>query len=140
MQKRSRLRNVVRGAQRGVTLIEIMIVLAIIGLIMGVLVGPKVMRSFSEARIKTAFLMLKEYEGAYTRWVADNEGDCPESLDSLLKYTNKKDTKDPWGMPFVMKCGEGVPTETKFGVVSFGPDKKEGTEDDIHSWDVKPKT
>ncbi len=128
------------GAARGVTLIEIMIVLAIIGLIMGVLVGPKVMRAFSEARVKTAFLMLKEYEGAYTRWVADNEGDCPDKLDDLLKYTNKKDIKDPWGMPFVMKCGEGVPSETHFGVISFGPDKKEGTDDDIHSWDVKPKT
>jgi general secretion pathway protein G len=135
--------RVVRAAaagEKGVTLIEIMIVLAIIGLIMGVLVGPKVMRSFSEARVKTAFLMLKEYEGAYTRWVADNEGDCPENLDALLKYTNKKDIKDPWGLPFVMKCGEGVPSETHFGVISFGPDKKEGTEDDLHSWDAKPKT
>ena len=128
------------ATSRGVTLIEIMIVLAIIGLIMGVLVGPKVMRSFSEARIKTAFLMLKEYDGAYTRWVADNEGDCPENLEALLKYTNKRDTKDPWGMPFLMKCGEGVPNESKFGVISTGPDKKEGTDDDIHSWDSKPKT
>jgi general secretion pathway protein G len=127
------------AAARGVTLIEIMIVLAIIGLIMGVLVGPKVMRSFSEARIKTAFITLKEYEGAYTRWVADNDGECPEKLEDLLKYTNKKDLKDPWGMVFVMKCGEGVPTETHFGVISFGPDKKEGTDDDIHSWDAKPK-
>jgi len=129
------------AGQEGVTLIEIMIVLAIIGLIMGVLVGPKVMSAFKEARVKTAFLMLKEYEGAYTRWLADSDGgDCPEKLDDLLKYTNKKDLKDPWGLPFVMKCGEGVPSDTHFGVVSFGPDKKEGSEDDIHSWDVKPKT
>jgi general secretion pathway protein G len=126
-------------AQRGVTLIEIMIVLAIIGLIMGVLVGPKVMNAFKEARIKTAYLQLKEYEGAYQRWVADNEGDCPDKLEDLMKYTNKKDLKDPWGMSFVMKCGEGVPSDTHFGVISFGPDKREGTEDDIHSWDPKPK-
>src|SRR5215470_3501547 len=126
-------------APRGVTLIEIMIVLAIIGLIMGVLVGPKVMNAFKEARIKTAYMTLKEYEGAYTRWVADNEGDCPEKLDDLLKYTNKKDLKDPWGSAFVMKCGADVPTDTHFGVISLGPDKKEGSEDDIHSWDPKPK-
>jgi general secretion pathway protein G len=134
-----RNRRAGRNAQRGVTLIEIMIVLAIIGLIMGVLVGPKVMQSFADAKIKTAFIQLKEYEGAYTRWVADNEGECPENLDALLKYTNKKDVKDSWGMPYVMKCGEGVPTDSKFGVISFGPDKKEGTEDDLHSWDAKPK-
>src|SRR5262245_16437125 len=125
--------------QVGVTLIEIMIVLAIIGLIMGVLVGPKVMRSFSEARIKTTFLMLKEYEGAYTRWVADNDGDCPESLTALTKYTNKKDLKDVWGTDFVMMCGDQVQTESHFGVVSWGPDKKQNTDDDIHSWDSKPK-
>jgi general secretion pathway protein G len=134
--KKTRIRVV---AQRGVTLIEIMIVLAIIGLIMGVLVGPKVMNAFKESRVKTAFLMLKEYEGAYTRWVADNEGDCPEKLEDLLKYTNKKDVKDPWGSAFVMKCGDSAPTENHFGVVSLGPDKKEGTEDDLHSWDPKPK-
>jgi general secretion pathway protein G len=126
--------------ERGLTLLEIMIVLAIIGLIMGVLVGPKVMRSFEESRVKTAFLMLKEFEGAYTRWVADNEGDCPERLEDLLRYTNKRDLKDPWGSPFVMKCGDAVPTETNFGVVSLGKDRKEGTEDDIHSWDAKPRT
>jgi general secretion pathway protein G len=126
--------------ERGLTLLEIMIVLAIIGLIMGVLVGPKVMRSFEESRVKTAFLMLKEFEGAYTRWVADNEGDCPEKLEDLLKYTNKKDLKDPWGSSFVMKCGDSAPTDTQFGVISLGKDKKEGSEDDIHSWDAKPKT
>ena len=139
MQNRNQLVRLSPG-QRGLTLLEIMIVLAIIGLIMGVLVGPKVMRSFEESRVKTAFLMLKEFEGAYTRWVADNEGDCPEKLEDLLKYTNKKDLKDPWGSSFVMKCGDQAPSETGFGVISFGKDKKEGSEDDIHSWDSKPKT
>src|SRR5688572_12236363 len=138
MQNRNQLVRLSPG-QRGLTLLEIMIVLAIIGLIMGVLVGPKVMRSFEESRVKTAFLMLKEFEGAYTRWVADNEGDCPEKLEDLLKYTNKRDLKDPWGPPFVMKCGEAAQSETQFGVISFGKDKKEGSDDDIHSWDSKPK-
>ena len=36
-------------------------------------------------------------------------------------------------------CGDAAPTDSHFGVVSFGPDKKEGTDDDIHSWDSKPK-
>lgn len=127
--------------QRGVTLIEIMIVLAIIGLIMGVLVGPKVWQYFKDAKVKTAYLQLKEYESAYSTWITDNnDRECPDKLEDLSRYTNKKDLKDPWNMPFVMKCGEGVPTDNKFGVVSFGPDKKEGTEDDIHSWDAKPKT
>jgi general secretion pathway protein G len=126
--------------EKGITLLEIMIVLAIIGLVMGVLVGPKVYRAFQEAKVRTAFLMLKEYESAYTRWVTDSDNECPDKLEDLLKYTNKKDLKDPWGSPFVMKCGDQAPTESHFGVISLGPDKKEGTEDDLHSWDSKPKT
>lgn len=129
--------------QSGITLLEIMIVLAIIGLVMGVLVGPKVYRSFNEARVKTTFIMLKQFESGYTRWVADNEGDCPEKLEDLFKYmdTSKRDLKDSWGSQFMMKCGEGgAPTDNHFGVISLGPDKKEGTDDDLHSWDAKPKT
>jgi general secretion pathway protein G len=128
-----------RGArQAGLTLLEIMIVLAIIALIMGVLVGPKVMNSFKEARIDTAFITLKqEFMSAHVRWVAENEGDCPEKLEDLLKYTNRRDLKDPWGSLYVQKCGDEVPGG--YGVISLGPDKKEGTEDDIHSWDARAK-
>jgi general secretion pathway protein G len=127
--------------QGGVTLIEIMIVLAIIGLIMGILVGPKVIKMFKEAKSETAWMMAKEYESGYAKWMDDNEGNCPEKLEDLLKYTNKKDLKDPWGQRYIMKCGESAPAEAPngFGVVSLGADGKEGTEDDIHSWDAKAK-
>jgi hypothetical protein len=48
---------------------------------------------------------------------------------------NKKDVKDPWGSEFQMKCGDGAPEGAEFGVLSLGPDKKEGTDDDIKSWE-----
>src|SRR5262245_47036477 len=114
-------------AESGVTLIEIMIVLAIIALIMGFLIGPKVLRSFGEAKKKTAWMMAKEYEQGYTQWAANNDGDCPEKIEDLLKYTNKKDTKDPWGQKFVMKCGDQAPADAAagFGVMSYGPNKKD---------------
>ncbi len=107
-------------AQRGVTLIEIMIVLAIIGLIMGILVGPKVIKMFKEAKSETAWMMAKEYESAYAKWMDDNDGSCPEKIDDLLKYTNKKDLKDPWGAMYIMKCGDSAPADATngFGVIS----------------------
>jgi prepilin-type N-terminal cleavage/methylation domain-containing protein len=119
-----------RAAQRGVTLIEIMIVLAIIGLVLGVLVGPKVMSGWQDAQRKTAQLMLEEYRGAFVRWMADTGGACPEKLGDLLRYTNKKDLKDPWGSPFAMRCGG---EEEPFVVVSPGPDRVAGTTDDLRS-------
>ena len=126
-------------AEAGMTLIEIMIVLAIIALVMGLLVGPKVLQGIRSAKRKTAWMMTKEYEGAFTRWSADNEEGCPAQLDDLLKYTNKKDTKDPWGSKYAMKCGEGAPEGTEFGVYSAGADKKDGTADDIKSWEKEPQ-
>ena len=141
-EKKLELQKRLAGRREGgVTLIEIMIVLAIIALIMGFLVGPKVIRFFKEAKVETAWMMAKEYQTAYQKWAADNEAECPDKLEDLLKYTNKKDLKDPWGNTYVMKCGadQGAPEGEEFGVTSPGPDKKDGTPDDIHSWDAKPK-
>jgi prepilin-type N-terminal cleavage/methylation domain-containing protein len=134
-----------RKKESGVTLIEIMIVLAIIALIMGFLVGPKVIAYFKQAKAKTAWMETKDYLQAYQKWYDDNgdTAECPDKIEDLAKYTNKKDTKDPWGTPFVMKCGDQAPAEAgdaHFGVISLGPDKKEGTGDDLHSWDDKVKT
>jgi general secretion pathway protein G len=123
--------------QLGVTLIEIMIVLAIIALIMGFLVGPKVIKGFAEAKKRTAWMMAKEYESAYAHWLEVNEEECPTSVEDLSRWVNKKDTKDPWGSAFVVKCGASAPDGEIFGVLSLGPDKQEGTEDDIASWKAR---
>lgn len=128
-------------AQRGMTLLEIMIVLAIIALVMGFLVGPRVLESFKEAKTDTARAILKQFAyEAYPRWSAANPSTgCPSNLDELLKYMNKQDVKDPWGNQLVMYCGDNLPEGIKggFGVASNGPDGKPNTEDDIKSWDQK---
>jgi general secretion pathway protein G len=139
---RLRARRLVRqggAAQRGMTLLEIMIVFAIIALVMGFLVGPKVMSAFGDAKVKTAKAVMKQlsYE-AYPRWSADNPSKaCPQSLDELLKYMNKQDIKDPWGNDYVMHCGDNVPQGVKggFAVLSYGPDGRQGSDDDLRSWE-----
>src|SRR5688572_11474809 len=95
-RRRDRVARALARGQRGMTLIEIMIVLAIIALVMGFLVGPRVIEYFREAKEKTAWMMTREYQSAYAKWQVDNDETCPEQIDELLKYMNKKDLEDPW--------------------------------------------
>ena len=128
--------------QRGMTLLEIMIVLAIIALVMGFLIGPRVLRSFSKSEEEVARAVAKQFAyQAYTEFKADMRKPCPGSLDELLEYMDKKDTNDPWGNPYEMYCGDKMPKGTphRFGVRSNGPDGQPNTSDDIKSWEKKPK-
>ena len=120
----------------GMTLLEIMIVLAILALVMGFLIGPKVWRMFSQSKVDIAKLQAKDYQQAYQVWALKASETCPSGLADLQNYRNKKGDKDPWGQDWTMKCGDQAPEGVDFGVVSVGPDKKEGTEDDIKSWDL----
>jgi len=126
------------------TLLEIMIVLAIIALVMGLLVGPKVLSALTDAEKSTYWMTAKQYaEEAYPRWRADNPGKtCPSGLADLSKYMNQKELKDEEGNDiYTMLCGSNAPKgiPNNFGVIYVGEDGKSGTEDDIKSWEKKPK-
>jgi general secretion pathway protein G len=126
-----------RNSQRGMTLLEIMIVLAILALVMGFLVGPRVMEAFRGSRVDVAEATAKKYAfEAYTQWSMRSGKACPESLGELNQYMNNKDTKDPWGNEYLMFCGDTLPAGAKgLAVQSIGEDGKRDTEDDVKSWD-----
>ncbi len=130
-------RNLAR-AQRGMTLLEIMIVLAILALVMGLVVGPRVMRMFGKSKVDIAQLTVKKYAyEAFGEWSqAHPDKACPDKLEDLTQYMDSKDVKDPWGNPYKMFCGQNLPAGAKGGlaVMSAGEDGKEGTEDDVKSW------
>ena len=124
--------------QRGMTLLEILIVLAILGLVMGVLVGPRLYAMFSEGQEKIAKTEVQKLTTeAYIRWQMKNPGKgCPDSLNELADLLDKKEAKDPWSRDYVMLCGDNAPQGSKgFAVMSWGADGQEGTEDDIKSWE-----
>jgi general secretion pathway protein G len=142
---RRKLSLALHKAQRGLTMLEIMIVIAILGLVMGLVVVPKVMDMFASSKEKIAKLAVDNYAfDYYNKWsLAHQDKGCPESLVEVAQYVGKseEDTKDPWGTPYKMLCGPGtLPPSVKSGIAvySFGPDKAEGTPDDIKSWE-KPQ-
>jgi len=129
-------------AQAGMTMLEIMIVLAILALVMGLLVGPKVWNMFKSGKTDVARAQVKQMAfEAYQMWARDSPKDCPDKLEELLKFTNQKNIKDAWKQDLIMVCGDnrghGMPEGTTFGILSKGPDKKLGTKDDIKSWEIK---
>jgi len=126
-----------RKGEAGMTLLEIMIVLAILALVMGLVVGPRVMKMFGESKGSIAGATVKKYVyEAYPSWAQSHpDKSCPDKLESLNEYMNNKDIKDPWGNDYKMMCGANLPPGAKgMAVLSYGEDGKEGTADDVKSW------
>ena len=129
-----------RNAQRGMTILEIMIVLAILALVMGFLVGPRIMRAFSESKEETQKAIVKKYayEG-FVDWARKNPTKgCPGTIDEISEVMARADSKDVWGRQLIMFCGDNLPpaaAKDGFAVMSLGPDGQQGTKDDLKSWE-----
>ena len=119
-----RVRKIGKAAARGMTLIEIMVVLVILGLIAGA-IGYNVFASLKEAQIKTATLDLKAISNGVDLYHVET-GQGPDSLTQLVPKFLKDMHKDPWGTEYMyVHTGDG------YDVYSYGPDKAQGGGDDI---------
>ena len=111
-------------------LIEIMVVVAIIGLVMGG-VALVAWRAYIRAQIRVAQNEIYSLKEGIRHWALDGRDRvCPASLDELLaeKYINKL-PRDPWGQPFMYVCP--AQNDDGYDISSKGPDRLAGTDDDI---------
>jgi general secretion pathway protein G len=125
-----------RAGERGFSLTEIMIVLAIISLIMGAAAFTG-FAQLEKAKMKETKTQMRQIESALVQWQADSNETCPGALSELVtKKILNKEPKDGWNKAFIVKCpGE----HGEIDLVSRGKDGKEGTEDDIKSWEDEKK-
>jgi general secretion pathway protein G len=125
-----------RVVDAGFTLLEIMVVLAIIALIAGG-VGAAVFKQFKKAQIQTAKMRVKAARDATAQFMMDNSNACPKGIDELLsqKYLDKNNGKDPWGKELIFRC-PGTNDTDSADISSAGPDRQEGSGDDIKSWEL----
>ena len=113
-------------------MIEIMLVLALIGLIMGAVVY-RLHRSAIDGQIQVARVQIRDLEAMVFRHRLANSGECPSLALWLEDKTLKAEPKDPWGHPLSIVC-PGEHGEGGADIVSLGPDGRPGTKDDIESW------
>jgi general secretion pathway protein G len=118
-----------RRAARGLTLIEVMVVIVIMGLISaGIAVA--LMGRWEEARRRTTEINARSLRQIVVGWrlAHEVEGECPTV--GLLAQEHVVDEasrlNDAWGTPFEIGC-----EADRTVVVSFGPDRAKGTKDDI---------
>lgn len=133
---------------RGFTLVELLVVLAILGLLVG-LVGPQVMKHLGGARSDTARLQIEDLSAALDLYYLDN-GRYPstsEGLNALVQqpagvsawngpYLKKRSIpKDPWSREYQYRSpGENAAFEL-FSLGADGTAGGEGEERDIASWE-----
>ncbi|MDD2987851.1 MAG: type II secretion system major pseudopilin GspG [Zoogloea sp.] len=90
-----------RQSISGFTLVELLVVLAILGLLAG-LVGPKVLSQLGGAKSKTAGVQVKELEAAAEVFKL-NVGRYPTSAEGLGALIAKPATAPGWDGPYLKK-------------------------------------
>ena len=122
-----------RRLQRGMTLIEIMVVVIIIGLI-GTAVAVNVIGRLNEAKVQTAKSDLAKIADSLDQYkmMRNSYPTTEEGLDALirekfLKANKDGKIKDPWGADYIYLF-PGQAHADAFDVKSYGADKAPGGE------------
>ncbi len=136
-----------RAALRAFTLLEILVVLAIIGLLAALAI-TNIDKIFGGAQVTTAQLFVNQTMKTALTTYRIQLGDYPDSLHSLITrpggskadrwngpyITEVKVPLDPWGEPY-QYAYPGKHNKTGYDLWSKGRDRIDGTEDDIGNWD-----
>lgn len=124
----------------GFTLLELILVMLIIGILAG-MVTLSVAGRGKQAKVVRAQADLSVYEQAIDMYALEHNETYPKNLEVLavedergISYI-KRIKNDPWGSPYVYR----YPSKkgNKYDLFSRGPDKQDGTEDDIDVQDIE---
>lgn len=123
----------VRKLRRGgFSLIELTLVIAIMGILMGVAViafGPRLMQAKTRATEASLRVVAQEIDSYYV-----NNNTYPTTLNALVPNYLKSLPMDGWKRPFYYRVpgAHGKP----YDLISFGEDGQPDTADDISVWDL----
>ena len=127
-----------RQGEDGFTLVELLVVLAIIGLIAAI-ATPQVLRYLGSAKVDTTKAQIKNFQSAIELFYIDT-GHYPTSEEGLAALQTAPPTETKWNGPYLKQSGAFTdpwgtayqyksPADAKpFQIVSFGRDGKPGGE------------
>ncbi|MCH2324955.1 MAG: type II secretion system major pseudopilin GspG [Pseudomonadales bacterium] len=131
---RQKFENQSFAEERGFTLIEILVVMAIIGML-AIMVAPNIFNQQAGAQIDAALSQISSLEAALDTYRLD-VGEYPDSLEGLREnisgraawngpYLRRGVPLDPWGNEYVYDSNG-----REFTLSSYGPDGEQGGEGD----------
>jgi len=136
----------ISGMRRAFTLIELLVVIVILGILAAIVV-PRITGRVDQAKIEATKVQMKAIKDALEQYKLDN-GFYPTTEQGLKALVEKPNTppvpirwrqyldkvpKDAWDQDFIyISPGVNRPFELR----SMGPDRKEGTEDDLDVWNL----
>ncbi|MFA7083933.1 MAG: type II secretion system major pseudopilin GspG [Arcobacteraceae bacterium] len=117
--------------KKAFSLMEIMVVMIILGLL-AAFVLPNLIGKSDEAKDKLVCIQMKSISQTLKMYKLDTSSypQTEEGLNILIEkkyFEDNKMPKDPWKNNYIY-----ILTDDSFDLISFGPDKKENTLDDIY--------
>ena len=142
-----------RRRRWGFTLIEVLLVIAILG-VLAAFVVPSFMRSAEDAKVDAAAIQISRsgpiavslnmFRLHVGRYPTTEEGlralwEKPDTLDETDKWVGPyiedvNSLKDPWGKNEYQYRSPGEYSVDSYDLWSMGPDKEDGTDDDVVNW------
>ena len=127
-----------RRNSAGFTIIEVLVVLAIIGLIVS-LIGPRLFNQLGSARVKTAAIQMESISAALDLFYLDT-GRYPTAAEGLSALALRPGDAPNWNGPYLR--GSGIPKDpwsndfvyrapgrdSPYDLISYGSDGREGGE------------
>jgi general secretion pathway protein G len=148
MQHAGRVPGHKLAASAGYSLIELLIVLAIIGLIVG-LVGPRMLNYLENSKVRSARLQIENFNKSLDLFFLD-AGRYPTSAEGLEALVQKPAAVTAWAGPYLK--GDKVPADPwgsrynyrspgehgRYDLYSYGADGRDGgtgNDADITNWE-----
>lgn len=139
-------RRVAGTRQRGFTLMELLVVLAILGLLMS-LVGPRVLNQLGGAKTKTTGIQIKDLEQSLEMYKLD-VGRFPSTEEGLAALVEKPGSAAGWNGPYLKSDVPLDPWNREYlykypgergevDIFSYGQDGQpggEGEDADVGNW------